>query len=57
MEKLYGRDYSEMLALLALADLHETVDDLKAKNLYRDTRLKLDLSGRNPDEGRDRYRL
>ena len=51
MEKLYGRDYSEMLALLALADLHETVDDLKAKNLYRDTRLKLDLAGRNPDDG------
>jgi leukotriene-A4 hydrolase len=51
MEKLYGRDYSEMLALLALEDLHETVDDLKAKNLYRDTRLKLDLAGRNPDEG------
>ena len=51
MEKLYGRDYSEMLALLALQDLHETVDDMKAKNLYGDTKLKLNLVGRNPDEG------
>ena len=51
MEKLYGRDYSEMLALLALQDLHETVDDMKAKNQYGDTKLKLNLVGRNPDEG------
>jgi hypothetical protein len=51
MEKLYGRDYSEMLALLALQGLHETVDDLKNKNAYADTKLKLKLSGRNPDEG------
>ena len=51
MEKLYGRDYSEMLAMLALQGLHETVEDLKAKNLYADTKLKLDLAGRNPDEG------
>ena len=51
MEKLYGRDYSEMLAMLALQDLHETVADLKAKNLYGDTKLKLDLKGRNPDDG------
>jgi hypothetical protein len=40
-----------------LEDLHETVDDLKAKNLYRDTRLKLDLTGQKPRRGRDRHRL
>jgi hypothetical protein len=51
MEKLYGRDYSEMLALLAFQDLQATVEDMKAKNLYADTKLKLDLVGRNPDEG------
>jgi leukotriene-A4 hydrolase len=51
MEKLYGRDYSEMLASLALHDLHETVDDLRTNNLYSDTRLQLDLAGRNPDDG------
>jgi leukotriene-A4 hydrolase len=51
MEKLYGRDYSEMLAMLALQELQETVDELKAKNLYADTKLKLNLVDRNPDEG------
>jgi leukotriene-A4 hydrolase len=51
MEKLYGRDYSEMLAMLALQELEKTVGDLKTKNLYGDTKLKLDLVGRNPDEG------
>ncbi len=51
MEKLYGRDYSEMLAVLALQDLKETVASLQAENKYEDTRLQLDLTGRNPDEG------
>lgn len=51
MEKLYGKDYSEMLALLALQDLQETVEDLKMQNAYGDTKLKLTLTGRNPDEG------
>jgi leukotriene A-4 hydrolase/aminopeptidase len=51
MEKLYGRDYEEMLSLLALQDLKETVQSLKAENLYADTKLKLALEGRNPDDG------
>lgn len=51
MEKLYGRDYAEMLAVLALQDLRETVATLKAENKYDDTRLKLNLEGRNPDDG------
>lgn len=51
MEKLYGKDYSEMLAMLALQGLHETIDDLKEQNAYEDTRLKLNLDARNPDEG------
>lgn len=51
MEKLYGRDYEEMLSLLALQDLRETVESLKAENLYADTKLKLALEGRNPDDG------
>ncbi len=50
MEKLYGKDYSEMLALLARQSLNETIEDLKAHN-YSDTKLKLNLTGRNPDEG------
>jgi hypothetical protein len=51
MEKLYGKDYSEMLSLLSLQDLHETIDELKAANNYADTKLKLNLEGRNPDDG------
>jgi leukotriene-A4 hydrolase len=51
MEKLYGLDYSEMLANLALQDLHETIDDLKKDGLYSDTRLALALENRNPDDG------
>jgi leukotriene-A4 hydrolase len=51
MEKLYGRDYSEMLAHLALQDLKETVSQMRSDDHYADTRLKLDLTGRNPDEG------
>jgi hypothetical protein len=37
--------------MLALQDLHETVAELKTKNLYGDTKLKLDLKDRNPDDG------
>jgi leukotriene-A4 hydrolase len=51
MEKLYGKDYSEMLAQLSLQDLHETIKELKDANKYADTKLKLDLTGRNPDDG------
>lgn len=51
MEKLYGRDYSEMLAVLSLQDLKETVQALKSENKYEDTRLRLDLDERNPDDG------
>jgi aminopeptidase N len=51
MEKLYSKDYSEMLALLAFQSLQETIADLKSNNAYGDTKLKLDLKGRNPDEG------
>jgi aminopeptidase N len=51
MEKLYGKDYSEMLSMLTLQSLKQSVEDMKAANVYADTKLKLDLKGRNPDEG------
>lgn len=47
MEALYGREYAEMLALLAYQDLAKTV----AATPEPDTWLKLDLAGRNPDDG------
>lgn len=51
MESVYGRDYSEMLALLSYQDLEATVADLTEKGQGADTKLKLDLTGRNPDDG------
>jgi len=47
MEAIYGREYSEMLAKLSLDGLLAEIQELEA----RDTWLKLDLRGRNPDDG------
>ncbi|MBX7242787.1 MAG: M1 family metallopeptidase [Bacteroidia bacterium] len=49
MEALKGRDYSEMLAILSQQELAITLEDLGEKS--PDTHLKLDLKGRNPDDG------
>lgn len=51
MEELYGKDYAEMLASLNLQDLNAEIESLQEAGNYADTRLKLDLSGRNPDDG------
>ncbi len=51
MEKLYGLDYSEMQASLALHDLKETIATMTEENDAADTKLKLSLEGRNPDDG------
>jgi leukotriene-A4 hydrolase len=51
MEKLYGADFSEMLASLNLQDLEQEIKDLNAAGLSADTKLKLDLAGRTPDDG------
>ena len=51
MEKLYGKDYAEMLASLNMQDLKGEIESLREKGLGADTKLKLDLEGRNPDEG------
>ncbi len=51
MEAVYGRDYSEMLALLSLQDLKAEIEEMKADGNFKDTSLKLDLTGRNPDDG------
>ena len=47
MEAVYGRDRALMLQSLGWGDLQRTLADLPAA----DTRLKLDLAGRDPDEG------
>ncbi|MEE3180800.1 MAG: M1 family metallopeptidase [Planctomycetota bacterium] len=50
MERLYGREYDEMLARLGLDELSGTVKELLLER-PADTHLKLDLAGRDPDEG------
>jgi len=47
MEAVRGKDYADMLRQLGRQDLQETV----ATTDSADTRLRLDLSGRDPDEG------
>jgi leukotriene A-4 hydrolase/aminopeptidase len=49
MEELYGKDYADMLNVLGYQDLTSTLEDLGTNS--PDTRLKLDLEGRDPDEG------
>ena len=49
MEKLEGREYADMLSLLGKQDLEHEVSALG--HFHKDTHLKLDLSGRDPDDG------
>ena len=51
MEKLYGHDYSEMLASLNLQDLKDEVQSIQESGIPADTKLLLNLEGRNPDDG------
>lgn len=51
MESLYGRSYSEMLASLAADDLNEEVKEFIANGQADDTKLKLMLTGRSPEDG------
>lgn len=49
MEALYGKDYAMMLSVLGFDDLKETLEELK--DAPEDTKLKLKLEGRDPDDG------
>ena len=49
MEKLYGKDFADMNASLGLDGLKETIKDLDDRSA--DTHLKLNLTGRDPDDG------
>ncbi len=48
MEAVYGVDYAQMLAVLGYQDAVEEINRLGSG---KDTHLKLDLAGRDPDEG------
>lgn len=47
MDSLYGESYADMLSILGAQDLKHSLSDLPEN----DTRLKLNLKGRNPDDG------
>ncbi len=49
MEAIYGKPYSEMLEHLGFQDLQETFEELGPTS--QETCLKLDLAGKNPDDG------
>lgn len=49
MEEMFGREYSEMLAQLALHELEQELERLGPTS--PDTHLHLSLEGRNPDDG------
>ena len=49
MEALYGKDFADMQALLGFEDLQETISELG--DTSPDTHLKLNLAGRDPDDG------
>ena len=50
MERVYGAETAAMLADLRWDDLQDTIKDLGAAKVG-DTRLHLDLAGRDPDDG------
>ena len=50
-EKLYGKDYSDMTGLLGHQDLMSTMTEIESGKHPEDSRLKLDLAGRDPDDG------
>jgi leukotriene-A4 hydrolase len=50
MEKVYGKDTADMLADLRWDDLNDTIAELGGMK-SPETRLHLDLAGRNPDDG------
>jgi leukotriene-A4 hydrolase len=49
MEALYGKDFSDMQRLLGFEDLKATIAELGDSSA--DTHLKLNLAGRDPDDG------
>ncbi|GAB5419091.1 MAG: M1 family metallopeptidase [Crocinitomicaceae bacterium] len=51
MEKLYGKETADILALIEFQDLTAALSDMKESEHPEDTHLKLELEHRSPDEG------
>ncbi|MBI1221903.1 MAG: aminopeptidase [Bacteroidetes bacterium] len=49
MEAVYGKEYSDMLEVLGYEDLKSTLEEMKPDD--PDSKLYLDLYGRDPDDG------
>lgn len=50
-EEIYGKRFADMEDVIAYGELVQAIDDLKAAGRADDSDLKLDLAGRDPDEG------
>lgn len=50
-EKMTDAGYADMLWELGYQDLEKTIADLEADSALKDTHLKIDLKGRDPDDG------
>jgi len=51
MEKLYGKETANILALIEFQDLTVALEDMASSEHPEDTHLKLELDHRSPDEG------
>lgn len=51
MEKLYGKETADILALIEFQDLSVALDDMISGEHPEDTHLKLELDDRSPDDG------
>ncbi len=51
MEQVYGKEYADMLMQIEYQGLEYENDDILSGDYPEDTQLKLDLEGRNPDDG------
>ncbi|MFM1886844.1 MAG: hypothetical protein RL026_2001 [Pseudomonadota bacterium] len=51
MEAVYGRDFADMLADLGWDDLQAGLAAMEAEGRSADSRLQVDLTGRDPDDG------
>lgn len=51
MEKLYGKEIADILALIEYQDLEASLESIMVSEHPEDSKLKLELNHRNPDDG------
>lgn len=51
MEELYGKEIADILAVIQFQDLEMALEEIGSGDHPEDTKLKLELDGRNPDDG------